>query len=128
VTKMMAQKERDGHFEGPVQVDSGSAAATHPLHHLFGVVPVGGTAQRQKDLEAHETERDGGDVPKNVRGTHDGSFPHDGTSPNDHCNQGPETSKPWVTMPRVVQGVNILRNIGAPKVKAFKLDLKAACA
>ena len=126
VTKMMAQKERDGHFEGPVQKANGSAAATHPLYHPFGVVPMGGTVQRQKDLEAYEMERDGQDVPKNVRGTYNGSFPHDGTSPNDHCDQDPETSKPWVTMPRVVQGVNILRNIGAPTVKAFKLDLKAA--
>ena len=126
VTKMMAQKERDGHFEGPVHDTNGGAAAAHPLYHPFGVVPMGGTVQRQKDLEAYEMERDGRDVPKNVRGTYNGSFPHDGTSPNDHCDQDPATSKPWVTMPRVVQGVNILRNIGAPTVKAFKLDLKAA--
>ena len=89
-------------------------------------MPMGGAVQRQKELEAHETERDGGAIDKNVRGTCNGSFPHDGSSPNDHCNPDAETQKPWVTVRNVVRGAAIVNSIGAPATKFFELDLKAA--
>jgi hypothetical protein len=117
VTKMMAGKVRDKHF----------VVTAVPITHPFGVVPMGGTVQRQKELEAYEIERDGGDIDKNVRGTYNGSFPLDGTSPNDHCKPEEHTQKPWVSMRPVVRGAAIVRSIGAPAAKMFKLDLKAAC-
>jgi hypothetical protein len=126
VTKMMAGKVKDGHFV----LSAGRACSwkdvpiTHP--HPFGVVPMGGTVQRQKELEAYEIERDGGDIDKNVRGTYNGSFPLDGTSPNGHCEPEPGTQKPWVSMRPVARGAAIVRSIGAPAAKMFKLDLKAA--
>lgn len=124
VTQMMTGKVRDSHFE--IQDGETEPWLEHPNCHPFGVVPMGGTVQRQKELEAYETERDGGAIDKNVRGTYNGSFPHDGSSPNDHCNPDPDTQKPWVTVRNVVRGAAILNSIGAPAVKFFKLDLKAA--
>jgi hypothetical protein len=87
---------------------------------------MGGTVQRQKELGAYETERGGGATDKNARGTYNGSFPHDGSSPNDHCNPDPDTQKPWVTVRNVVRGAAIVKSIGAPATKFFKIDLKAA--
>ena len=124
VTKMMAGKVKDDHFV--VSAGRDYPWANVPITHPFGVVPMGGTVQRQKELEAHEIERDGGDIDKNVRGTYNGSFPLDGTSPNDHCEPAHGTQKPWVSMRPVVRGAAIVRSIGAPAAKMFKLDLKAA--
>jgi hypothetical protein len=124
VTKMMTGKVRDSHFETP----EGATGPwlEHPSCHPLGVVPVGGTAQRQKELEACETERDGGAIDKNLRGTHNGSFPHGGSSPNDHCNPDPDAQKPWVTVRNVVRGAAMANSVGAPATKFFKIDLKVA--
>jgi hypothetical protein len=57
VTKMMAGKVRDDHFVLPAGQDCPWTDV--PITHPFGVVPMGGTVQRQKELEAYEVERDG---------------------------------------------------------------------
>jgi hypothetical protein len=124
VTKMMRSKVAEGHFAGSDEDDG--PGKDRPDTIPFGVVPMGGTVQRQKDVERYEAERGGGAIAKNVRGTYNGSFPHDGTSPNDHCEPDEGTTRPWVTLRNVVLGACILKSIGAAEVKFFKLDLKAA--
>jgi hypothetical protein len=126
VTKMMAEKVKGGHFVLSAGRDCPWTDA--PITHPCGVVPMGGTVQRQKELEACEIERDGGDIDKHVRGTYNGSFPLDGTSPNGHCEPEPGTQKPWASIRPVVRGAAIVRSTGAPAAKMFKLDLKAAYA
>ena len=124
VTKMMKSKVAEEHFE--VATGDDGPAKQRPDTIPFGVVPMGGTVQRQKDKERYEIERHGGEIAKNVRGTYNGSFPHDGTSPNDSCEPDEGTARPWVTLRNVVLGACILKSIGATSVQFFKLDLKAA--
>jgi hypothetical protein len=124
VTKMMRSKVAEGHFAGTDDVDG--PGKDRPDTMPFGVVPMGGTVQRQKDIERCEVERHGGMIAKNVRGTYNGSFPHDGTSPNDDCEPEEGTTRPWVTLRNVVLGACTLKSVGAREVQFFKLDLKAA--
>ena len=134
VTKMLVGQIEADHFASAP--GGGPPTRQHPITHPFGVVPMGGSVARQKDLESYELEKIGG-IGKQVRGTYNGSFPHDDTSPNAHCEPTPEEeprldhwkpsdNKTWVTLRAVVRGAAILRNIGAPTVKSFKIDLKAA--
>lgn len=123
LTAMMTSKVEEEHFAA---VKGNHPASDTPLFHPFGVVPMNGSEARQKDLESYERERDGFDIAKVIRGTYNGSFPHDGSSPNDHCCPEEGTQKPWVATKHVVRNANVLRAIGAPTVKGFKLDLKAA--
>ena len=91
LTAMMKSKVEEDHFAA---VEGKHPANDTPLFHPFGVVPMNGSVARQKDLESYERERDGVDIAKVIRGTYNGSFPHDGSSPNDHCLPGggdPET-------------------------------------
>jgi hypothetical protein len=77
---MMEEKVKEGHFAS----DKEGAFSKWPKVLPFGVVPVNGTVQRPKEPEMRKLLR-GLPHQDNVRGTWDGSSPHDGTSPNDFC-------------------------------------------
>jgi hypothetical protein len=124
ITKMIAGNVADGQFAR--QHGSEHPARPTPAFHPFGIVPLNGSVARQKELEDYERERDGFDIGKVVRGTYNGSFPHDGSSPNDFCVPEEGTQKQWVCMRHMVRNASTLRAIGAPTVEGFKLDLKAA--
>jgi hypothetical protein len=124
ITKMIAGNVPDGQFAS--QHGSDHPARPIPAFHPFGIAPLNGSVARQKELEDYEKERDGFDIGKVVRGTYNGSFPHDGSSPNDLCIPEEGTQKEWACMRHMVRNASILRAIGAPTVEGFKLDLKAA--
>ena len=90
----------------------------------FGVIPVNGTVGRPKEPEMRKLLM-GLPHQDNVRGTWDGSSPHDGSSPNDYCELYPELSPPWVTARNIVQSFCVLLSVGNP-VKFWKVDLRRA--
>ena len=124
ITEMIAGNVSAGQFA--TMRGASHPASKTPAFHPFGIVPLNGSVARQKELEDYEQERDGFDIRKVVRGTYNGSFPHDGTSPNDFCCPEEGTQKPWVCMRNMVHNASVLKAIGAPTVEGFKLDLKAA--
>jgi hypothetical protein len=87
--------------------------SSHPLCLPFGVLPVNWNVQYP------------GEPYEKTRGVWYGSSPHDGSSPNAHCELPAEENPPWVTMWNVVQGFCVLLSIGV-QLKFWKFDLKAA--
>ena len=136
VTKMLVGQVEGDHFTATP--GGGPPEHRHPLTRPFGVAPMGESVARRKDLGSYELEKVG-QIGKQVRGTYNGPFPHDETSPNAHCEPTPEDeprndhwkpsdNKTWVTLRAVVRGAATLRNIGAATVQCFKIDLKAVAA
>ena len=121
VTDMLLDMIAEGNL---AENADGSAWSEFPNVLPFGCVPVNGTEQRLKP-EQYERWTSGDSWKPNVRGTFDGSSPHDGTSPNDFCTLLPEENLEWVTVTQVVHGLRILKSIRV-EVKYFKLDLRRA--
>jgi hypothetical protein len=85
---------------------------------------MNGTQQKLKPAEFFLRES-GMDFKPNVRGTMDGSSPHDGGSPNDHCELLERLNMPWVTITHVVDTISVLSAIGSP-LYMFKVDMRRA--
>ena len=120
ITMMMKEKVSEGHFTLGQQGYWTSTPTTIP----FGVVPVNGTVQKPKEAEMAK-KLNGNPYKENVRGTWDGSSPHDGRSPNDACDLVPELNAKWVTIDDIAQSMCVLMATGAT-VEIFKIDLRRA--
>ena len=120
ITIMMKEKVSEGHFSLGQQ---GYWTPT-PLTLPFGIVPVNGTVQKPKEAEMMK-KLNGNPYKENVRGTWDGSSPHDGRSPNDACDLVPELNAKWVTIDDITQSLCVLMATGT-KVEIFKIDLRRA--
>ena len=90
----------------------------------FLVVPMNGTEQKLKP-EMYEAQQHGLPWDPNVRPTYDGSSPHDGGSPNEHCTLWEDENKEWVSIRYVINDVRILMCTGA-EIMGFKIDLRKA--
>jgi len=115
ITMMFKEKVAEGHF-----VESTQGLWTIP----FGIVPVNGTVQKPKEAEMLK-KLHGNPYKENVRGTWDGSSPHDGRSPNDACDLVPELNAKWVTAEDITQTLCVLMATNTT-VEIFKLDLRRA--
>ena len=62
---------------------------------------------------------------ENVRGTWDGSSPHDTRSTNDACDLEPALNAKWVTVEDITQSLCVLMSTKAT-VEIFKIDLRRA--
>jgi hypothetical protein len=120
ITTMMMEKVNEGHFAS----DKEGMFSTWPKVLPFGVIPVNGTVGRPKEPEMRKLLL-GLPHQDNVRGTWDGSSPHDGTSPNDYCELYPRLNPPWVTARDIVQSFSVLLSVGVP-VQFWKVDLRRA--
>jgi hypothetical protein len=109
MTKMVKGKEEEGHLV----LQTHGVYNELPITLPFGVTPINGNVQHA------------GEPYEKIRGVWDGSSPHDGSSPNDHCDLLPDENPPWVTVMNVIQTFCVLLSIGV-KVKFWKLDYKAA--
>ena len=120
LTDMMKEKVKEGHFA----CDGEGAFSKWPKTLPVGIIPVNGTVGRPKEPEMRKLLQ-GLPHQDNVRGTWDGSSPHDGTSPNESCELYPHLNPPWVTARNIVQSFCVLMSVGTP-VKFWKLDLRRA--
>ena len=120
ITDMFKEKVEMGHFLQWTE----DIWATTPQCLPFGVVPVNGTVQRPKEPEMWKKLK-GQPYEENIRGTWDGSSPHDGNSPNEFCDLLPDLNPKWVTATDIVQSLCVLLSIGV-EVEMFKIDLKRA--
>jgi hypothetical protein len=87
-------------------------------------IPMNGTEQKLKPAEFFLRES-GCDFKPNVRGTMNGSSPHNGESPNDHCELLERLNMPWVTVTHVVDTITVLSTTttGSP-LYLFKIDMR----
>ena len=116
VAKMFIEKTVEEHWvSGPSEA---------PRRVPFAVLSCNGSEARPADDQLPLMLQDE-PYDKKVRGTWDGSCPHDGSDPNSHCFLLPELNPPWVTIKEVVEGCCVLKSIGVPVV-FFKLDLRRA--
>ena len=120
ITLMIKEKVNEGHFGK----DTTECWTPTPTTIPFGIVPVNGTVQKPKEAEMMKKLM-GNPYKENVRGTWDGSSPHDGRSPNDACELIPELNAKWVTIDDITQSMCVLMATGAT-VEIFKLDLRRA--
>ena len=120
ITMMIKEKVNEGHF---VESNQGLWSTT-PITLPFGIVPVNGTVQKPKEAEMLK-KLHGNPYKENVRGTWDGSSPHDGRSPNDACDLIPELNAKWVTIEDITQSMCVLMATRTT-VEIFKLDLRRA--
>jgi len=98
----------EGHFGS----DTTERWTPTPTTISFGIVPVNGTVQKPKEAEMMKKFM-GNPYKENVRGTWDGSSPHDGRSPNDACDLVPELNAKWVTIDDITHSMCVLMATGA---------------
>ena len=116
VSKMIREKEDEGHWvSGPTPT---------PSWIPFWVIPVNGSEARPSDDQIENWLQD---LPytKKVRGTWNGSYPHDDTDINSHCYIEADLNPPWTTMADVTDAACVLLSTECP-VQCFKLDLRRA--
>ena len=119
VTPMILDKINKNHFAmGP----TGKCLMTTPDTTPAIQVPLNGNVAKPKEREYYR-EQAGEDFKWNVRGTFNGSSPHDGESPNDYCPLSPELNKPWTTIAHAVWALSILDTAGSP-IQMWKTDFK----
>jgi hypothetical protein len=129
VSTMIKEKVAERHFAAvPGAADADKAkqvCMSRPLTLPCMQVPMNGTEQKLKTAEFFLRES-GMDYMPNVRGTMDGPSPHDGQSPNGHCELLERLNMPWVTVTHVVDAVlSVLSSIGSP-IFMFKIDMRRA--
>jgi hypothetical protein len=116
VTKMFKEKCAEDHWV------SGPSPSIRRLP--FGVVPCNGSEARPADDQIPLMLNDE-PYERKVRGTWNGSAPHDGSDPNSFCHLPPELNAGWVTINDMTEATCVLLSIGVPVV-FFKLDLRRA--
>jgi hypothetical protein len=128
VSTMIKEKVAERHFAAvPGAADTDKAkhvCMSRPLTLPCMQVPMNGTEQKLKAAEFFLQES-GMDYKPNVRGTMNGSSPHNGQSPNDQCELLERLNLPWVTVTHVVDTVSVLSTVGSP-MSMFKVDMRRA--
>lgn len=128
VSVMIKEKLAERHFAPlPGMADNNEAyavCAPRPQTLPCIQIPMNGTEQKLKPAQFFLRES-GLDFKPNVRGTMNGSSPHDGQSPNDHCELLEHLNMPWVTITHVADTISILSSTGSP-IYMFKIDMRRA--
>jgi hypothetical protein len=128
VSTMIREKVAERHFSAvPGAEDTNLArqvCSERPLTIPCMQIPMNGTEQKLKPEEFFLRES-GCDFKPNVRGTMNGSSPHDGQSPNGHCELLESLNMPWVTITHVVDTISVLSTAGSP-LYLFKVDMRRA--
>ena len=128
VSSMIREKVAERHFAAvPGAEDTNLpryVCASRPMTIPCMQIPMNGTEQKLKPAEFFLRES-GCDFKPNVRGTMNGSSPHNGESPNDHCELLEELNMPWVTITHVVDTLTVLSTTDSP-LYLFKIDMRRA--